>query len=251
LGLVFLGTIPVFFSHSTIGYANLPLSCYLVLGTIWAIQAILSNDQDALITSSFLFGFAGWTIIEGVFYASSTFLVLIVAGGMIAKPKLHLRLSLLPFIVVSGVWFLFYFLYGASGSQAAGAFTKMVESYSRGEYDLYSFRMIFGYFRRHFLKPKPWGILFPLAAFMIVLGSVKRKIQDDLVYILLALSIVSTGLMTVYFSYLRSFAIYDYYQLLVRGFPRYFLPSAVLIAIFAVYVVGTSKFTHLSDSFKG
>jgi len=154
-----VGTVPEVFYQGTIGYANVPLSFYLVSGTIASLEGLFRQDGSYHILGGLLLGLAAWTRVEGILYAFAVVVVLALAA--IATRRRAAILSwLVPFCLIGGSWMLFYELHGASGSQAMGAVGSALESFGRGDLNLQEMRMIFGYFRRHIFDMKTWGMLF-------------------------------------------------------------------------------------------
>ena len=231
LGLLVLATVPVFVLHATLGFANLPMTCYLVLGAIWGIQGIFENSPKARVLSGILLGLASWTIVEGFLFSTAIVMSLVGARWLAGRGKLDPITWLLPFVVVSGAWMAFYLSYGASGSQAMGAVRKALASITEGDLNLTELRLIFGYLRRYIFRLDIWGLIFPVGILLFILNwrSFSRSRSPDLIAGLFMFS--ATGLLTLMLFYLRSFVVDDFLALLERGFPRGFLQTAFLFAI--------------------
>lgn len=231
LGLLVLATVPVFVLHATLGFANLPMTGYLVLGGIWGIQGIFEDRPGARVLSGILLGLASWTMVEGFLFSTSIVISLVGARWLTGRGKLDPITWLLPFVVISGAWIAFYLSYGASGSQAMGAVRAAVVSITAGDLNLTELRLIFGYFRRHIFRLDIWGLIFPVGILLFILNwrSFSRARSPDIIagFFMLA----ATGLLTLMLFYLRSFVIDDFLALLQRGFPRGFLPTAFFFAI--------------------
>lgn len=45
---------PIIYTYSTYGLANLPVTTYLVLGTLWSIDGLISGRRETLITGGLL-----------------------------------------------------------------------------------------------------------------------------------------------------------------------------------------------------
>jgi hypothetical protein len=71
LSTLFIASTPLLFRHATIGYANLPLSYYLVTAVLVLVQALHRNGelhtQGMLWVSGVFFALASWTRPEGFF----------------------------------------------------------------------------------------------------------------------------------------------------------------------------------------
>ncbi len=107
VALLSLFTLPVFFSHSTISLANLPLATYLLLGAFWTMEGLLLDRQGWNLLGGALFAFAAWTRPEGIGY--SLFLLGGIYGAVFFAYKIKTtwkqRLaSILPMLIIPGSW---------------------------------------------------------------------------------------------------------------------------------------------------
>ena len=230
-GLILIGTVPIIFRHATLGYVNLPLATFLILGILWFLHGTAEKDRKHFLLSSLLFGFATWTTLEGILFSGAILGPFILYELFQSRKMISLHVWI-PFLILSTIWYIFFRTYGASGSQAMSAVDKMMASIRAGDYHLVEARLIFGYTRRYIFKPEIWGLLFPVSLLAFVVNLRKLKTNPELRLILVA--IVSTGFLTAGLFYLRSFEISGFLSLLQRGFPRGFLQTAILIGIGAV-----------------
>lgn len=239
LGMLLVASVPEIFLHATIGYANLPMASYLVLGTLYGMEGIFGNRPRALPISGILLGLASWTRVEGVMYCLAVLAALLLIALISGQARPGIARGLWPFALISGTWLLFYRTSGASGSQAMGALRMAIDSISQGELNLESLRLIFGYFRRYAFDLPTWGLLFPASALLLLSRwrSLRRRENPQAFAGMLA--IVGTGLVTVILFYVGSFGSSDLFGWLVRSFPRAFFPTAILIGVVSVLVAGT------------
>ena len=235
---VILATVPTIFHHSTIGYANLPMGVYLVLGVLWGIDGIYRESQVSQVLSGLLLGFAVWTIIEGVLFVFVAVLAIVCAKIITRRGRIYLIHWFLPIIVIGGIWLIFYKLYAASGSAASGAARIMLDSILNGEWDFPALRLIFGYARRNIFDPHTWGLLYPLGIIITLFGWKHLLPNKDRYVFSIFLVMLSTGLLALGLIYLRSFVIPGLYDLLKRGFPRYFISPSIFYFLVVILIGG-------------
>lgn len=238
LGLLFLASIPVLILHSTIGFANLPMAFYVVSGAAYGMEGFLRGRAGPLLLGGILLGMASWTIIEGFQYAGIALVIIGLAATWNYRPGLRAyALLAAPFVLLTGIWLSFYYLHGAQGSQAIGAFNGMLAGFRAGDYNLVEVRLIFGYVRRYLFDANTWGVLFSAGGVIVLLGA--WKLRSEIVpeaFALMSL-FAGTAMLTGGLFYLRSFVTSDLLAWLIRGFPRGFLPSAVFFAMTVILVV--------------
>lgn len=246
LGILLLGSVPIIFQHATIGYVNLPMACYAVLGGLWCTRGLLSGRNVDLFIGGLLLGLTSWTIVEGVLFSIvilvTLFIVRRITGTKGLQPFKYIGA---PFLLLSGTWVIFYIIFGTSGSQASGAVSAAIARILQGDLNLYDIRLLFGYLRRHIFDVETWGLLFPTTILLFVFFWKKIWNKRKPVYIYIGTMILTTGLLTLALAYLRSFVVSDFYALLQRGFPRYFFTTATLIGVFAILLtVEQPGFNH-------
>ena len=220
-GLVVLATVPILFKHSTYGYTNLPLACYLCLAMIVGWEGLKKGDWRLHLLTGILLGSAGWTRLEGVAYAVALAGVLLVAWILYKPLKYYPLGHWLPIIVITG-------------SQAQGRFMRAIGSILSGEYNLGALRLIFGYNRRYLFKLDLWGWLYPINLVLLGLTSLRIFRDKPALDLCLLLSVLVTGLLTAAIFYLGSFGHSDFLGWLTRSFPRELFPSVILLHITSV-----------------
>lgn len=234
IGLVFLASIPVLHIHATIGFANLPMAAYIVLGSIWGMEGLFHRRPGAMLMGGFLLGLGAWTIVQGMFYTAAGILVLFGAARWFGGEKTKLGHIALPAFGITLIWVVFYLLYGASGSQAMGAKNALLAAWLHGNFDWVDIRLIFGYTRRYLFHIDTWGLLFWVGP-VILLFNLRRLFSKQTPELAVVLSaFVASSLLTFGFFYLRAFTTTDLLSWLQRGFPRGFLTSCLLFSLAVV-----------------
>ena len=238
LSAVILATVPTLFVHSTIGYANLPMGVYLVIGVLWGVEGIFRESKRYLVLSGLLLGFTAWTIVEGGLFVFIAVSAIVCAKTISRRGRIYFIHWLLPIIVIGGSWVLFYKLFAASSSSAMGAARLLFDSILQGKLDLPALRLIFGYARRNVFDPHTWGFVYPLGIFITLLGWKHLLPKKNHYVFSIFLVMISTGLLALGLIYLRSFVTPGLYDLLKRGFPRYFISPSIFFFLVAILIGG-------------
>jgi hypothetical protein len=241
-GVLLLLTVPQIFTHTTLGFANMPFTTYLVLGVLWSIEGLTGKSPGSLLLGGLLLALAGWTRPEGFLFA------LLLIGGLCVgsfknMPKrIHLVFWFLPVLVIPGVWLIFGNSYIKS-DQIGGALTAFGQQLLRGHLNLTHLISIASFGIKQILTPKIWGCVFPLS-FLLIIGSIRRGyplIAFPLILATLAAILTPVGLF-----FIEAANEGDFNTFLNVSFDRAFFPAAFLIAILAIMVWGTRKPTTQS-----
>ena len=104
LGTLLIASVPVIFEHSTMGYANLPFSTYLLLACIMTIEGNVQSDRGLQLMGGVLFGLAAWTRPEGVFLVPLLMLTVVLFTWASQRRMPRLIPWLLPVVLITGLW---------------------------------------------------------------------------------------------------------------------------------------------------
>ena len=238
LSALILATVPTIFQHSTIGYSNLPMGVYLVLGVLWGIDGIYRENTSSQVLGGLLLGFTAWTIVEGGLFVFVAVSAIVCAKIISRRGRIYFIYWLLPILVIGGSWVIFYKLYAASSSSAMGAVRLLFDSILQGQWDFPALRLIFGYARRNIFDPHTWGFIYPLGIFITLLGWKHLFPKKNHYVFSIFLVMISTGLLALGLIYLRSFVTPGLYDLLKRGFPRYFISPSIFFFLVTILIGG-------------
>ena len=239
LGLLFVATIPAIYFHGTIGYANIPLASYIVLGTLWGIEGIREANPRAQTMSGILLGLAVWTRVEGVLFSLA---VVAALGGtwiISRNGRPFLRPWLLPLLGFSVIWTVFFVAFGAAGSQPSQATGSAFGSILNGDFNLSGAGIIIRYFIGRTIELQPWGLLFPASALLILLNFRQLYPRKHPEAFSLLFSAALMGVLSLTFFYVGSFGEIPWlYDLLTRSVPRALFQSVFLLGVLAVLLAG-------------
>jgi hypothetical protein len=113
VAVFFLATVPLLTNHGTEGYSDLPLSYYGLASTVCFWRYLSTAKKGPLILSGILLAMGSTTKDEGLFFFVAVGVALFLFS-IFEKRRLLSAFTcfLLPFLFVSGPWFLFKALYG-------------------------------------------------------------------------------------------------------------------------------------------
>lgn len=107
LAVLVLLTVPAFFLHTTLGFANLPFTSYIVLGVLWLLKAALGGQDGELVLGGALLGLAGWTRPEGAGFGFVMLAVLAGSAWIVLRKRVLRWSSVVPFMLPSLLWLVF------------------------------------------------------------------------------------------------------------------------------------------------
>lgn len=242
--VLFVATVPLFFQHSTIGMANLPLATYLVLGVLWSFDGFSRNKISWLLMGGIFLALAAWTRPEGIGYC----LVLLAGIFCVAVRglKVNLRLAhwsaaLLPILIIPTSWLVLLGIREMRQDQVGNA----LDSFLHGAYSVNfiwnSFRQIAAFGVKYFSDFHGAGFLVPVN--LIIFGTTLFFIplKDRYLPVWLFLFSCLAAAFPVGMFIIASFSEQDFGVFLSQSFDRAFLPAIVLFAISAFLVFGVGK----------
>ena len=232
VGMLLMLTNPLVLLHSSVGYANLPTTAYLVLGACWMIEGLAKARHSNVILGSLLLGLAGWTRAEAVSYGLVLLPALLLLARGVRKRWISVGGVLLPFAILVGIWFVF----GGTAvreSKLGGAVGSVVPAMQSGEFRLFELYLIPRLLAVRALEPKTWGYLFPIAG-VLCLAGLSRLFRRPAGFQQWAM-VVTTAIFAaipVGLFYIQSFTFPDHFiPLLNRSFDRAFLPAATMVLV--------------------
>jgi hypothetical protein len=236
-GALFTASLPAVFEYGTNGYANHPFSCYLVLGTLVQIDALLTKRPRDLVLSGALFGLACWTRPEGIFMVPIVAFAVALSFGVLPRQRLRLVARwLLPVVGFAAVWILFSRAFPTQG-QMAQAVSALKESLIDRRFSLVPFYWIGRYGVRQAVTLSSWGLLAPVLASVAVLRLTRprrRLLPSE--GLVLAAALAACLSMTGFY-YLVSLT-GDVTYWLGTGVDRMFQAVGILIAVLVVLIAG-------------
>ncbi len=247
LGTLVLATIPVLAHHARIGYANLPLTFYLVVGVILFIRAISESNPNyqrmLWFVSGVFFALAIWTRPEGLWLVIGILIAglsyLLFSGELKHFNKIWL-IAIAPLLVVVG-WKVTSSRFYVGIKPVEGNLEKIVHQFSVGIYHLKDFSLILMYFLRQFSNFQTWGVvgLGSLIAIVVYFRSAYK--QDSKLWILLMTAASSFAVITAIYYVLAFDQVHDMEWWLGGGFSRMIMPGMTLLWVGVSWLLLQSK----------
>ena len=245
LGGLFIATMPLFFFHSTIGLANLPFTCYLVLGVLYGLQGILDDKGTRyLLMSGFLFALSGWTRPEGIGFSLVMIVVLSLLAVLLFRRRIgfkQIAVLVLPLLIIPGIW---YVLIGANSmreDQIGLSLSQFLPQFLNGNLHLGSLNQIISYGVHYFFGNWFGGFIVLVALVCLLVGlPITHWHKDRLSASLLALA-TTAGLVPAGMFFVASFHENDFPAFLNQSFDRAYLPAITLLVVTALIAVFKSR----------
>jgi hypothetical protein len=225
LGGILLLSTPVFFIHTTIGYANLSFTAYLVIGTIWLLEGLDTDQPRLLALGALLLGLAGWTRPEGIVFALAIGLPTILVACLIRRRTAAMTVALLPYFAVSGIWLTFggrYVRADEVGQIAYRFLAGMADGAIDAAYLLSIVRLALG----RLASPGIWGVVLPVSVLMLGVALNKWRSARTFLNLPALLGVLACLAFEVAILLTSS---YSWSNFMEDGFDRAFLPAGALI----------------------
>jgi hypothetical protein len=243
LGTLFLGTIPFLFEHATIGYANLPFTCYLVLGILLSLDGMVVDVAPRQFLGGILLGLAVWTRPEGIFLVLTSIVSIFMAARFILKGKIRWVPWLLPALILSVPWLLITNIYG-NQNLFSSSFLSMMGSWSGLDFNFDSLYWIARFLARQSIELKVWGIISIVIAILFIMNIRKFSPRRYPLQASLLVVTINLGATVAAYYYLVSYT-KDLHYLLSTSVNRLFMPMWVLAVLWAVVLAGESVEAHI------
>lgn len=249
LGTLVLATMPVLTHHARIGYANLPLTFYLVVGVILFIRAVsesnLNLQRKLWFVSGIFFALAIWTRPEGLWLVIG----ILIAGlsSLLFSGELkHLRkiwlIVIAPLLVGVG-WKVTSSRFYIGIDPVEGNLEKIVQQFSMGIYHLKDFSLILKFLLRQLYDFKTWGVVgFGSLIAILVFFMLAHK-RDSKLRILL-MTAASSLMVIIAIYYVFAFdQVHDMEWWLGGGFSRMIMPGMTLLWLGVAWLLLTDQQT--------
>jgi hypothetical protein len=153
---------PVIFEYASFGFANMPFTCYLVIGTLLGILGVTQNNKGFLYSSGLTLSLAGWTRPEGIGFA----LLLACLVMIFARKQRINHNQLLTYLFVTiffcGTWMALGFRY-FQGDEIGTTIRLSIQALKNGTFSPSTIWLVLEYAWRQFNSLNMWGVIVPLS----------------------------------------------------------------------------------------
>jgi hypothetical protein len=243
LATLLLATVPFVFRHSTIGYANMALSYYVVSAVILLAGSLkspeLGESDGTLLLSGLFFAGAAWTRPEGLlmsFFVSGLILIVAFLKRDIHLSLRHTILLLMPIGVYTVFWL---FLKGVIYTQQFGSdlVTPALAQLSHGNLHIAETLFIMHSIFSQLMIIKFWGVVGIGIIVALILSMVPLLWRKSLWIVFV--SGLAYMLAILGFYYLASFdTVHDISWWVNTGLMRMMLPAFILLWLGGIGLLG-------------
>jgi hypothetical protein len=232
LGALVLATTPAIFQHATLGYANLPFTAYLVLGTLLLSGRCRPAESGDLGMAGILMAGAAWTRAEGLYLVPMIAAAALLANNALGRKPLRLSLNAIPFLAVEALW---QPVAGTSPSTSVflQAIPQALKGWAQFDFHFSAIYWIARYTARQAIEPEVWGVLLPVVIILWMLSGHRLAARWHPASVVIMSSALAIGLWDAAYFYLSSYP-FDVQYLLGTSVNRLFMPFWVLVLLAAL-----------------
>ena len=247
IGGLAVATTPILFVHSTLGFANLPMSVYLVLGVLIALDGIQNAAFGKQALGSLLIGLAAWTRLEAAVYSLVILLAMFTAAKLFRFGNARPQSLFGPMLLIQLPWLVFYLLHG---KQTGGAFeTARIISQAPsifGDVSTETVKLILEHIVIQLRNVSRWGSIVYLSVAGLTIGAVRGFRDRDRQSAIMAISLgVIILLILSLFFFIGVSNKYDLGAWLNDSFDRHLIPAFVLLLVLSIY--GMARGTSIPE----
>lgn len=238
LAVFAIGTIPLLYQYSLMGYANIPYAYYYVMGIIWLGLGLNGKDARRTLIGALLLACSIWTRIEGLEFWPIVLISLAVVWKRELFEKRTILRILLPGLVVGGIWFLFSRLNHTS----TGETVLLSEALSRmmhGELHPSAVYQILRFTAYLLIKTRGFGILTPMIICLsLLVFFIDATVRENKIILTMLISGVLSGLGVMFMYYLTSYdSSLDLSSWLGTGYDRMLFGTFLLLASASILIL--------------
>jgi len=243
LATLLLATVPFVFWHSTIGYANMALSYYVVSAVIMLAGSLrspeLGDSDGTLLLSGFFFAGAAWTRPEGLLISLFVIVLVLIAAFLKRDIQLSLR-RVIPLLIPLGGYTIFWlFLKGVIYDQQFGSdlVTPALAQLSHGNLHIAETRFVMHSIFSQLMIIKFWGVVGIGIIIALILSLVPLLWRKSLWVVFVSGLVYMLAILGFYF--LASFdTVHDISWWVNTGLMRMMLPAFILLWLGGIGLLG-------------
>ncbi len=243
LATLLLATVPFVFRHSTIGYANMVLSYYVVSAVVLLSRSLrspeLGESDGTFFLSGLFFAGAAWTRPEGLLISWFVIVLVLIAAFLKRDIQLSLR-RVIPLLIPLGVYTVFWlFLKGVVYDQQFGSdlVTPALAQITRGNLHIAEALFILRSTFSHIMRIKVWGAVGIGIIIALILSLVPLLWRKSLWVVFVSGLAYMLAILGFYF--LASFdTVHDISWWVNTGLMRMMLPAFILLWLGGIGLLG-------------
>jgi hypothetical protein len=243
LGLLLIISTPVIFEYATSGFANIPFTSYLVIGTLLSIMGVFQNRSRFLYAGGLALSLAGWTRPEGIGFALSLACVIGIFYLRQRKEFHKMIIYLLLTLSLCGTWILLGYQHFQQ-DEIGFAVKAVVQAISDGTFSWSSVLFTINYALSQFAKINLWGLVVPISVLFLIVFSPVAIRRKMVIALAIALASLATYLIPLGMFVTKYYQVQDgYMEFLSTSFDRAQFPAVILLILALILVIGNLQET--------
>jgi hypothetical protein len=229
---------PVVFEYATLGFANMPFTCYLVIGTLLGILGVTQKNKGFLYSSGLTLSLAGWTRPEGIGFALFLACLVVIFAWKQKINHIQLFAYLLITIFFCGTWMALGVRY-FQGDEIGTTIRMSIQALKDGSFSPNIIWFILEYAWHHFISLNMWGIIIPLsmiATICLLPGLISKKSIPPLILFSASLGTFLIPLFMFVAKYYGGTQ--DFVRFLGVSFDRAQFPAIILLIVSFILLIG-------------
>ncbi|MEJ2552171.1 MAG: hypothetical protein P8Y98_07730 [Anaerolineales bacterium] len=178
IGMLTIFSLPIVFTHATIGWSNFIFTTYIILGVIYFTNGIAHQRSSYQILGTYLLAFAAWTRPEGVGYSLSL-IIGTIGITLIVRKRISLTKWLLPAVLIPASYLIFSSAFLQVGEIGA-TLKRFSETVADDSFSLRPFVFLLEYTWNKLRLVEDWGYILPVLVFLGIgfLGQIRYRKLD-------------------------------------------------------------------------
>ncbi|MCJ7735428.1 MAG: glycosyltransferase family 39 protein, partial [Anaerolineales bacterium] len=247
LGTLVLATMPLLVRHARIGYANLPLTFYLVTGVIFVIQAKSESNQKSnrwlWLGAGIMFAFASWTRPEGFWLVTSGMIIgfsYLFFSGNLKQIQQPLITTISPLLLLWVIWKLTSNQFYIDIVPVEGNLNHILHEFVIKNYHIEDLFRITRYLFKQLFNFQTWGVVGVgfLASLLLIFQ--KNWKPDNVIWTLWLSSACSLLLICAVYYVFSYDKLTEMDWWLNTGFSRMVMPGMTLLWLGIVLVLNSA-----------
>lgn len=230
LGVTLLATVPLLHFHSTLALANLPLTAYLAVGSLLAVDALADRSEGRVLLSGLMLALGAWTRAEALLYAGTLLAYFVIIGRAYRRSNWRqLARWVLPLVFVAGAWLMFAFA-SVLSSHLGAAVQVFGRSLDARRVGLAPVGTLAAAFLATGMHKERWASLLPVIGGLALTALVLRRGRSPErapEWLLAAGLLLTLEVVSIFF--IRSYSRPDFEILVRRAIHRHLMPAFVLL----------------------
>lgn len=233
MAMLALASLPLLFFHSTIGFANVPFTAYIVLGILHVAHGAQSESRSSLVLGSLMLGFAAWTRPEGIGYSVLILLSLMVGTWLLQRRVISLPAAWIPLISISAMWLVFGSRYVAE-DEVGRLLGRFVPEVISGNIRMEPLTTVLRFAAENVLRFESWGLVVIAVPVLGIAGLSRTERPWNRTAILVGIAGLTALVIPMAMFYVAGYTPGYSVGFLAVSFERAMMPAAIALLWSAV-----------------